>query len=302
MLKVGVVIVTYNPDLNVLRSNLLTLIEQAGSNCLIVDNGSKNLSGLKMMAQHLEVHIISLEKNLGIAYAQNRGFEFFEGKDVEWVLTLDQDSLIPDNLIKVYSGQKELQFWDTAILTCSYQDKDWTPQQKSAMSQREKIEHRKYVISSGNLVRLSAWKKVNGFDEFLFIDLVDFDFDAKLFLAGYKIWQTNEVVLQHSVGKTLNKPIMQKLLLLPENAILADHSPMRQYYIYRNSIIFEKRYTMISQRNFVVLHTFAATRRVFAYSAKLSKMVAAWRGVIDGARYNVAEDISFQQTLANLRK
>ena len=302
MLKVGVIVVTYNPDLMILQNNLTTLKRQNGINCLIVDNGSKNSNDLKKVSENLKVNIISLDSNRGIAYAQNRGFEFFQREGLKWALTLDQDSIVPDNLLEVYVKQKELNSSDTAILTCSYVDDDWTGKQKEAMLQREKIVQKQYVISSGNLVRISSWQKVGGFDEFLFIDMVAFDFDAKLFLAGFKIWQTNEVVLKHSVGQSLKKPIVKKILLIPETAILADHSPIRQYYIYRNSIIFEKRYTMITQRKFVVLHTFVATRRMFAYSNKLRKMFAAWRGVIDGARYNVDKDKQFKKTLAKLKR
>ncbi|EPC17560.1 glycosyltransferase [Lacticaseibacillus paracasei] len=301
MLQIGVVVVSYNPDLNVLRNNLRTLKTHENVDCLIVDNGSQNSHELKKVGIDLQVDVLLLKKNFGIAYAQNRGFEFFKDREVDWVLTLDQDSLIPSNLVDVYTNSVQLSFPDSAILTCSYVDDEWTEIQKRAMMQADKVVQKKYVISSGNLIRVSAWEKVGGFDEFLFIDLVDFDFDAKLFLAGYKIWETNEVILHHSVGKTLNKPIMQKLLLLPEDAILADHSPMRQYYIYRNSIIFEKRYTMISKRRFVVLHTFFATRRVFAYRQKLRKLIAAWRGVIDGALYRAGRDAEFQQKLIKLR-
>ncbi|KFC33122.1 glycosyltransferase [Lacticaseibacillus rhamnosus] len=301
MLNIGILIVSYNPDLRVLQNNIMTLKKQGNKNCLIVDNGSSNADNLEQLTQDLKVNILRLGKNFGIAFAQNRGFEFYKGKGVKWILTLDQDSLIPDNLLNVYRASDKLNFSDTAILTCNYVDEDWTDIQKKALIQSEKIAQKKFVISSGNLVRISAWEKVNGFDEFMFIDLVDFDFDAKLFLAGYKIWQTNEAVLHHSVGKTLNRPIMQKVLLLPKDSILADHSAMRQYFIYRNSIIFEKRYTMISKRKFVVAHTFFATRRALAYSHPIRKLIAAWRGVIDGARYKIAKDSKFQNTLLKLK-
>lgn len=304
-MMIGGLIVTYNPDLKILEKNIKRTMDQVEA-CVIVDNGSKNADKIKHLGEKLGATLIVLKKNVGIAAAQNIGFEYFEKNNFDWVLTLDQDSLVPKNTISTYLQSKKIRNKTTGIITSRYYDRNWSSSQKKAIMGTTdgllKATQKKFVISSGNLVRVSAWKAVSGFDEFLFIDMVDYDFDAKLVLAGYKIWQINEIVMNHAVGKVLHKPILEKILLLPETGLLADHPAFRQYYIYRNSIIFEKRFPMFGRKRFLILRSFIATRRMFVYKNTLSKFKASWRGIIDGARYDPQKDKVFLKTIEIIKK
>lgn len=304
-MKIGSLIVTYNPDIKSLEKNIKNIKEQV-EECLVVDNGSENAKFITEISQKNDVAIVNINKNVGIAAAQNVGFEYFKKNNFDWVLTLDQDSLVPQNIISTYLRSEKIRNKTTGIITSRYYDRNWSNSQKKAImgtiDSSLKVTPKKFVISSGNLVRLSAWKTVSGFDEFLFIDMVDYDFDAKLILAGYKIWQINEVVMNHAVGTVLHKPILEKVLLLPETGLLADHPAFRQYYIYRNSIIFEKRFPMFGRKRFLILRSFIATRRMFVYKNTLSKFKASWRGIIDGARYDPQKDKVFLKTIEIIKK
>lgn len=300
-INIGAVIVTYNPKINELKRNIKAIMFQVNQ-CLIVDNDSNNIFKIEDVASDLGCEIVKLSCNKGIAGAQNEGFRFFKNRSVEWVLTLDQDSLVPKNLISEYLKTNKLSDETSGIITASYFDRNWSEAQKKNLMYQgnQDVIKKDFVISSGNLVRTSAWEKVGGFDDFLFIDMVDYDFNAKLLLANYQIWQANKVVLNHAVGEVVHKPILEKILVLPESGLLADHSKNRQYYIYRNSLIFDKRYPMFGHKKLITARTIFATRRMFIYKNSFSKLMASWHGIFDGIKYNSKTDKEFQQTLKNL--
>lgn len=298
--KIGALIITYNPVIEQLRKNIYVARKQV-STCLIVDNGSENIKQIDENMEPLGVKIIHLRENRGIAAAQNEGFKYFKKTNIEWVLTLDQDSLIPEDTIKKYIETGKLSDNQTAIITGTYYDRHWTKTQRDSIMGKspEKISEKEFVISSNNLVNVTAWASVFGFDEHLFIDMVDYDFDAKLILSGYKIWQVNDVVLDHAVGEVVHRPVLEKILLLPESGLLADHPAFRQYYIYRNTIIFSKRYPQLYGRKFVSLRCFFATRRMFIYKNSVSKIKSAWKGIFDGIKYDVNNDQKFMEMKKN---
>lgn len=301
--KIGALFITYNPNLSILNKGIDVTIPQVGL-CIIVDNGSSNYDQLAKFAAEKKIVLIQLKENIGIAGAQNIGFEFLRKHNYEWVLTLDQDSLIPRNTIEEYLKTELTIDSSTAIITAIYLDRDWNEKQmKSLVYQgKESIVEKKFVISSGNLVRVSAWATVLGFDESLFIDMVDYDFDAKLILAGFKIWQANNVVMNHAVGKSIHKPVLEKLLFLPETGILADHPAFRQYYIYRNSMIFSKRYPQFAHKNFLTIKTLLSTRRMFIYQNTFQKLKASFKGIIDGTKYNKRNDLTFIKAMNKVKK
>lgn len=55
-------------------------------------------------------------------------------------------------------------------------------------------------ITSGSLTNLDAWKAIGGFDEKLFIDLVDTEYDIRALMKGYCSYRINTVVLTHEIG------------------------------------------------------------------------------------------------------
>ncbi|MFT8406471.1 glycosyltransferase, partial [Liquorilactobacillus nagelii] len=82
--KIGALLVTFNPNIPKLKESLNRIINQV-SKVIIVDNGSNNISSIKKLSVQLEIKLLDLKKNYGIAGAQNRGFEFFFKNNFKWV-------------------------------------------------------------------------------------------------------------------------------------------------------------------------------------------------------------------------
>lgn len=300
--NIAALIVTYNPNVQVLKLNLMKVLQQVNY-CLVVDNGSKNVQEVKKVVLETGAHILDLGKNYGIAAAQNKGFEKLSSLfKYNWVLTLDQDSEIPSNMIDSYIASKKMNS-QTGIITCAYTDNAWSEQQKkNFLNNKEKVEKKNFSISSGNLVNVSAWKRVGGFDEFLFIDMVDYDFDAKLILTGYENWQVNSVIMSHKIGRVIHHPLLEKILFLSDAGRVSDHIAFRQYYIYRNDIIFYKRYPMLFKRKFITAKAFFATRRILLFPHKYLKLISAWKGIYVGKKYNPDVDNKFQSFMQTVSK
>lgn len=221
-----VVIVTYNPEISLLKKNVSALGKQF-ENILIVDNGSKNIDEIKELASHSHAKIDELGANKGIAYAQNEGLKKAIGRKLDWLFTMDQDSVIPENLTTEY--QKVLDDNENIGLI------GWNQRPNDQKNKDEIIRQDWFVLSSGCLLSVKALTEAKGFDDKLFIDHVDTDVNIKIRNLGYKTLTTNKVNLIHELGtKTTHKTIKG-------NPYIA-HSPVRIYYNIRNGVVLFKRY------------------------------------------------------------
>lgn len=305
--KIGALLVTFNPNIPKLKESLNRIITQV-SKVIIVDNGSNNISSIKKLSVQLEIKLLDLKKNYGIAGAQNRGFEFFFKNNFKWVLTLDQDTMVPFDTVKKMRASKKFKDSSTAILAMKYYDPSWKPAQiKRATEKQKETETQKWrIISSGNLVRTDIWNLVDGFDEWLFIDQVDFDFNAKVILAGYKIWQVNNLIMEHEIGKSIKKPVLTMMLLFKPNEFILDHSPMREYYIARNTIVYSKRYSShpdLEKFKTNLFHEIIMTRKILLYQKpRIKKIQASWRGIVDGIKYDPEKDQKFIKFKQKIKK
>jgi rhamnosyltransferase len=281
-MKIGTVIVTFNPQINLLEKNIKHIYEQVDYIC-VVDNNSKGKLEVKECVEKFDNAIfIELGENLGIARAQNEGFAFFDSKNFDWVLTLDQDTILPYNYINKLTSRNII--GNIGILTGAYVDKKWNDEQVKIMKskRREKIQSINEEISSGNLVLIEAWKNVKGFDEELFIDYVDFDFDYKLIRAGYKIYRVNEIEFAHEIGEPISENFFTYLLLL-HNRDMFDHSPERMFYMNRNRIIVRKRYPEFGSPIKVTIREVLNLREIILMkSPRLKKFKLAVLGIIKG--------------------
>lgn len=75
-LKIGALIVTYNPEISKLFSNINAISQQV-DRVVVVDNGSINYKNIIEVTNSFNIKMINLGKNLGVAAAQNIGMSFF---------------------------------------------------------------------------------------------------------------------------------------------------------------------------------------------------------------------------------
>ena len=238
-------IVTYQPDIVRLQENLKAA---AQNQLILVDNGSSNIADIRALAEGMI--LIENPSNLGIAAALNQLCHKAQALGYEWLVTLDQDSVIQSGMLEAFSHYTDLS--DVAIICPRIEDRHLGRQHTQSTSGTEYVAH---AITAGNMVRLKAWKAVGGFTEALFIDGVDFDFCLKLREGGWQILRDNNVCLCQEMGhgRRISLPFHHQMSVL-------NHSPQRLYYIARNYLWIGRQHRQrlhwtieVAKRLFIVL-------------------------------------------------
>ena len=272
-------VVTFNPDLKRLNENLQSLKRQQLLNgIIVVDNDSSNVSDIETLVASYECVILKQEQNVGIAKALNIGIEKARNCGAKWVLTCDQDSVLPVNLVQVFSKYFSLE--QCAILCPQIYDEnaETIVENEKINSSVQSIDR---CITSGSMTNVQCWEEIGGFDEFLFIDGVDFDYCSRLKRNGKKIYRVNEVVMRHTIGN------MRVWHWGPFKVLVLNHSPFRKYYILRNRIYCDfKMYGKLSIRSLLsVLKQVLLI--IFFEKSKAPKLSSALKGIKDGFRYGL---------------
>lgn len=286
--KFSAIIVTYNPDVQILIANISRIKPQVDK-VLIVDNGSGNIAFIKKAIQ--DVEIFELEINVGIAKALNIGIGYVQNLGYDWVFTLDQDSILPENVVQEFlkfinnNNMKSVGILAPRIIDRGWDKKQIEIEKKFITGDYQII---KRAITSGNLVNISAWEKVGGFDDELFIDWVDFDFNKRLELQGFSIIQINSVTMNHEIGVGIHPKLLHRILLYSKNRKFYDHSSIRQYYFYRNKVIYFRRYEKGWKKARILFLVALSAREAFLYSSpKFRKFGSAIKGLKDGFQFKI---------------
>ncbi len=262
-------ITTYNPNIDRLKENIEAIIHQV-SGVVIIDNFSNNRSDImELISAYPNVDTIFNSKNEGVSKALNQIFQFALGKNCEWVLTLDQDSVCDENLVKTYlenTNQK-----DIGILTCKIHDRNY--EIEYGKGTEKKLELIDECITSGSFCSLKAYNKTEGFDELMFIDGVDFDYCQQLSRNGFRIYRVDFYGLLHEVGKSKNVRFFLKRFAV------YNESPFRHYYIARNMKYLSYKYPNYRNLRKCYIWEFKACVKVLLYEDdKLSKLVQRLKG------------------------
>lgn len=210
------------------------------------------------------------KENKGVAEALNDGLLFASKNKADFLLTLDQDSVYPYQLHDYVIQQlKSVDMNKEAVISI-------TPY---PVSKKEEFEYVKYPITSGSILNVNLLIKNNiRFNNDLFIDSVDFDFDEKIYKNNLRIKQLNRVSLKHTMGN----PIKKKILFL--TFFCLNHNPIRYYYRYRNITYLyrnnKKFYKKLYWREMIV----QKLKLIFFESDKKEKPKMIKLGISDGIR------------------
>ena len=240
MSKVAAIIVSYNPDKNLLDSVNL-LISQV-EKIIIVDNGSieekrKDISSIKDIDNE-RIEVIFNEENLGIATALNIGVREALKQGFNWILTMDQDSKASKDMVeKMFEVYNNIDKKERKSILSIFPN--FVDERIQSIEENSKINSYEYVdaeITSGNLLRSDVFEKIGFFDDSLFIDLVDTDFCMRLNKNNIKMIKVRDAILYHSLGES------QSVKSLFGKFNTSNHSALRRYYMTRNRFYTWEKY------------------------------------------------------------
>lgn len=284
--KICGIIVTYQPDSEFV-SRARRLLEQL-PNLVVVDNGSspQSLAYVSELADGSNVHLILNTENRGIATALNQGVNWAIAQGFGWVLTLDQDSLVHQDMVdslcavyRVFPDQSKL-----AVIGSNYIDSSID---RPFFNANENVDccwqEVKTAITSGSLITVSGYRLIGPFKEELFIDCVDFEYCLRARSMGFHVVITRKPLMEHGIG---NMTVHQ----LPwKTTTTSNHSAARRYYMTRNQIILTREYFArepVWTARMLYRHLKATLLMCFFEKDVWRKLKLTFIGMIDGISAN----------------
>jgi rhamnosyltransferase len=274
--------VTYHPNTE-FPARLSRILPQVGA-LVIVDNGLGNTEMLRELAANPLITLVLNLDNLGIARALNIGIQRAVTLGFTWVLLLDQDSCVDDDMVQdlfavraAYPNKDQL-----AVIGSGFRDVNKGSREATHEARADPWEEAEMVITSGSLIPLAAHAIIGPFREEFFIDSVDTDYCFRARAKGFRVIKTRKTIMSHAVGASTQHS------LLWMNKWTTNHSPDRRYYIARNDTVMLREYG-----NYVLglwaLKSFARCfrlcKRIVLYEQmKTSKIIAVVQGWWDGMR------------------
>ncbi len=278
MIKTAACVVLYNPSNEVIE-NIATYANKVDK-FIVVDNSDIQQHEIieNLKTTYPDLIYINNHSNLGIATALNIACDNAITQKSDWILTMDQDSKFinfQDYLHCLHSVDKQS---DIALL--APKTGRFSPEEIKKNTQDCTFEEQFIVITSGNFLNLHLFTTIGRFDDNLFIDVVDYDYCAKVKLAGYKTFLFTNILLEHQLG-ILHK---RKNLLTGKIKYKTEHSPQRAYYIARNYLYLAFKYrqslpqefALLKVLNIVFIHDI--TKILLYEDQKLQKIAAKFLG------------------------
>lgn len=219
------VVILYNFSSKQLKKNIESYINQVDSLILIDNSDDGGTRG--SVFQDSRIIYYAFGENRGIAAALNQGFSIAIKLGYEWVLTFDQDSCAPKGIFDLmYAYLTNTNLENIGIVSPLVR---FFPHYDVKGSADFKLVDS--AISSGSLINVDSYKTVGGFNEELFIDLVDIEFCMRLRLNGYRIVELQSLVLEHRLGNSFQIKIFGRHV-----AFITNHNYIRRYYMTRNAL------------------------------------------------------------------
>ena len=274
-MKKAAVIVLFCPNIDRLILNADSIAGQVDK-LIFVDN-SDSKAALEQLIREKNIEYINNHGNKGIAYALNRAVEYCSNHGFEWLLTLDQDSVCPPDMIKEYERYIDD---DIAIITCAINYND-----KELLKSDAEFEYIDECITSAAFTNVSICKSLGGFDEQMFIDKVDFEYCFRVKKAGYRIIRVNTVIMHHLLGDLKLKKIGNRTVHV------WGHSSFRKFYIAQNTVYFQRKHPDIYPKSVCFKKLVKFSIKTLLYEQdRLDKMKSIIRGIKSGKKMDISHD------------
>jgi rhamnosyltransferase len=229
--KVAAVVTTFNSG-ETIRPNLARIAEQVDVVIIVDDSGDAFKGQTVDYAEIDNAILLRNDENLGVAAALNRGVAKAGLMGCDWVITLDDDTLVSSSyMLDVFDFVQADVHASAGLIACSRVGTG-----PSSTPDGNGFRVKRTLITSGCVFEIKTFREVGGFDESMFIDLVDFDFCTKLRKSGQAIVLLNKQGMDHRVGNS------RTVRLLSKEIVIYNHSPFRLYYQMRNVFLFARKH------------------------------------------------------------
>ncbi len=288
----GGVVVTYRPDPG-FAARLAAMCQEVGR-MVVVDNTATSATSdsLAAIRAHCGCQLLCNDSNLGTAAALNRGFAELERLGCRWAVAFDQDSTPEAGLVAHLRAYADRQPDRPAAVVGS----NWIDAARGGPSRfltrhpslplcfkrvtaERDLPAVTTVIMSGALFSLAAWRALGGFDESLFLDLVDADYCLRTRRAGRAVSVAANARLLHPRGRK------RAVRFLGRTWWPAFMPTWRLHHLFRNRVLLFRRHAWREPHWAAFEITYALkilAEVVFLEDQTFAKLGACLRGTWDG--------------------
>lgn len=229
------VVPAYRPT----TADLLAVAETltaSGLSVLVVDDGSAAEfdAALDAVGAINGVILRRHPDNRGIARSLNDGLRFAQSEGAEWLLTVDQDSLVPENYVAAIAEAAEVAAARLGRHRVGAVAAEGVDDVSGPMGYPFRttagLPTTEEVIQTGTLWSVAAMTEVGGFDERLGIDAVDAAACLRLRESGRVIALARSVRIGQRFGSA------RQVRFLGRTVIASGHPPQRRTTMVRNRL------------------------------------------------------------------
>ncbi len=278
--NIAAVTVSYHPDSGFL-ARVRRVLPQV-QRVIVVDNsGSAEIAQVLKEVEALGGECIRNSSNVGLASALNTGIQRAIDLEMSFVLTLDQDTMVDEEMIlsltRVWRGHPNRD--RIAILGSNARSPISGRLAIRRPAGAEPFTEEKSVVTSGSLISLSAYKQLGAMRSDFFIEGIDSEYCLRAIVHGFKVLSTREPLMTHAAGKQDERRIFGRIVQV------AHHEPWRYYYQVRNSICIARRYlaeepAFVASMGLGFAKTFVKT--LLFEKKRLRKLGSVLLGIKDG--------------------
>lgn len=282
--RVFAVVPTFHPGGETLGR--LTALSRQVEHVIVVDDGTVPATNSTLdQIEQAGYEVVRNLDNLGIAAALNVGIRRALAGGADYVLTIDQDSMLPDGYVQacldVFDGAARAT--RLGIVTVDRINGHPSIPPRRSPEGYGLVEE---AIQSGFLITAACLRECGLFDERLFIDCVDTEFCLRIGGMGFRIAIAPGTDLDHELGEQV--PFRPFGLARTRDGVTETyeyHGPYRRYFIMRNNVDLWLRYARVKPR-----WVLSAVRRELTPSIKtiisgpqrIRQLDATLSGAIDG--------------------
>jgi rhamnosyltransferase len=264
------VVVTFNPEFDPLRALLRALHAQVGRIFLIDNASTEDVAAQLPPEAANDIEFVRNAQNLGIAAAQNQGAaRALAWAGCRYVLLSDQDSLpsaymvwrlrqtlerdrsasavdaaarpgrpfgyAAGSIAAVGSWSIDMRSGVRAVLVVDPKGWPvrWLPEPRPVRPRAPpQVPYEvSFLIASGCLIPAGILRKLGGMRGNYFIDHVDTEWCLRARAAGYRLFIVPDAILNHRLGDSTRR------IWFFGFRQVAHHSPLRDYYMFRNTFL-----------------------------------------------------------------
>ncbi|MBP3255299.1 MAG: glycosyltransferase family 2 protein [Clostridia bacterium] len=290
MNRIAILIINYNGYKDTCEC-IESIPKNDSNEIVVIDNASKEKEGEKIKERFPNIHLIQSNKNIGFAGANNLGIKYAINNKFDYVLLLNNDTIIEkdmiDELIKgeendIITVPKMCYYSNPSVIWYAggYIDRFKGDAKHLGLNEIEKkhnkIKYCNFATGCCMLINLALIKKIGYMNEEYFMYCEDVDYCIKMIENNIKIKYVPTAKLLHKVSSSTG----------------GEMSPFSTYYYTRNRFLLIKNHNEFFFKTAFLYTLLTRKLRIFIYRNKKNTIYKYIEKAIQDSNKNISGKIN----------